>query len=146
MSNQIVVQAVGGRPSRIQNNGNNVGFATRQPGGAGIELGRLGTVQVVAGTTRKTVYWGQTEDIEVGSALTELFKANRRAFNLDGSTYGWTVQGSVVRLVSPAGGQPVAVITRGQGFTSAVNNDQGMVHWTCVIVAAVLEVSGWRGV
>ncbi|KAJ7585149.1 hypothetical protein C8J56DRAFT_1053544 [Mycena floridula] len=145
MNNQIVVQAASGRTCRIQTNGNNLGSALVQPGGFAIEIAELGNVQVVAGRARKTVYWGQSEQPEMGSALTELFKGNRREFILDGLTYEWSVQGSVVHLMRSEGGPSAATITRGQGFTSAVNDDQGIVYWTCVVVAAVLEISGWRG-
>ncbi|KAJ7585143.1 hypothetical protein C8J56DRAFT_1166302 [Mycena floridula] len=145
LNNQIVVQTTSGRAYRIQNNGNNLGAVLQEPGGLAIELVGLGNVKVVAGMTRKMVYWGHTEQVEIGSALIELFKGNRRAFTLESLTYEWTVQGSIVHLQRSEGGPAAAVITRGQGFTSAVNSDQGMVHWTCVVIAAVLEASGWLG-
>ncbi|KAJ7585148.1 hypothetical protein C8J56DRAFT_1053543 [Mycena floridula] len=144
MTSQIVVQASSDDVFRIETNGNEIGFVIRRPGGFAIELRRLGNIQVLAGMSKKMVYWGQTEHVEMGSAVNELLKGNRRAFTLDGSTYNWSVQASVVHLVRSEG-PPEAVIIRGQGFTSAVNDDEGLVHWTCVVAAAVLEASGWRG-
>ncbi|KAJ7599921.1 hypothetical protein C8J56DRAFT_879687 [Mycena floridula] len=144
--NNITVQPLSGRISRVQNNGNDVGAVQRSAGRYIIELVEgLGTVEAGAEASGGlTVYWGEVEQPELASALTELVKAERNPFILDGVEYNWVVEGSMVKMSQTADGVQVATITRGQGFTSAVDNDDGMVHWTCVVVAAVLEASGWE--
>ncbi|KAJ7585151.1 hypothetical protein C8J56DRAFT_1166307 [Mycena floridula] len=108
-------------------------------------VGGLGTIEAGAEASGGlTVYWGEVEQPELASALIELVKAERNPFILDGVKYSWVVEGSMVKMSQTADGVQVATITRGQGLTSAVDND-GMVHWTCIVVAAVLEASGWEG-